>query len=78
MALPAAALTGGPDAYGYTFIDSDEPGGPTYAWVDILATGTQAAGGDAWAVYWRAGGDGGEEPLSRRGVDTPRERKEGT
>jgi len=46
MALPAAALTGGPDAYGYTFIDSDEPGGPTYAWVDILATGTQAAVGD--------------------------------
>ena len=40
---PARALTGGPDNYGYTFIDSDEPGGPAYAWIDISATG-QAMG----------------------------------
>ncbi len=38
---------GGPDTFGYMWKDSDQPGGPAFAWVDIAATGTPIAGLDS-------------------------------
>ena len=44
LGLPVLYDAGGPDAFGYFWIDSDEPGGPTFAWEDVSGTGTDFVG----------------------------------
>jgi subtilisin family serine protease len=38
---PVTEASGGPDAFGYRWADSDDPLGPAFAWEDISTVGTQ-------------------------------------
>jgi hypothetical protein len=42
--LPVIAGAGGPDSYGYTWIDSDTTAGPVFSWVDTTSSWTEVTG----------------------------------
>ncbi|MGC8875202.1 MAG: carboxypeptidase regulatory-like domain-containing protein, partial [Chloroflexia bacterium] len=43
--------SGGPDPFGYTFSDSDEPGGPAFDWIEISGTGQNLGLGDDDSIF---------------------------
>ena len=40
IGAPVLQNTGGPDGFGYRWIDSDDPAGPDFQWIDVSSTGT--------------------------------------
>ena len=46
-----AVSYGGPDGYGYSWVDSDTPGGPVYDWYDISGVGEVVGDGDNYGPF---------------------------
>ena len=44
VGLPVVENAGGPDTFGYRWVDSDEAGGPAFAWADIAQPGNLVPG----------------------------------
>ncbi|HCX99373.1 MAG TPA: hypothetical protein DG754_04455, partial [Bacteroidales bacterium] len=59
--------TGGPDLMSYRWIDSEEPDGPVYDWIEISGTGTSVV---TYGVNAFAGDDNFSEPIPL-GFDFP-------
>jgi hypothetical protein len=47
---PVTRDNGGPDLWGYSWVDSDDPAGPDYGWIDISSVGTALTLGDDTAT----------------------------